>query len=190
MRRIIGLAVAGALMLGACGSDDDSEASGDSAVTTVRVEVTTTTTEATTTTTEATTTTTEATTTAPPTTADQLSVEEHAEAYALEKSGGERLGCRSAMPGPDSESDPGCIHSVAFSGCHEGLTGDTLGPLSVEEEFPTEPGLVALYHEAVEDCTSLRSDVPRGRDHRGPRPEARPGDRPPAGDRRGPRGAR
>ena len=77
---------------------------------------------------------------------------EAADAYALELSGGQREGCSSARPGRDSENHPGCIYGVAFAGCYEGKTGERLGPVPVEKEFPDEPGLQAIYHQAVRDC--------------------------------------
>jgi len=77
---------------------------------------------------------------------------EAADIYALELSGGEREGCSSARPGKESENHPGCIYAVAFAGCAEGQTGKRLGPLPVEKEFPDEPGLQAIYHQAVRDC--------------------------------------
>lgn len=68
----------------------------------------------------------------------------------------EMLGCSTAAPGRESEQDPGCIWSVAFAGCLDGLTGQQTGPVTIEEEFPTEPALVARYYEAVEHCAGLR----------------------------------
>lgn len=79
--------------------------------------------------------------------------EARANDYALEQSGGERLGCSTAAPGPESEAHPGCIYSVAFSGCYEGITGEQLGPLPIEEEFPREPKLQEIYRRAISDCS-------------------------------------
>lgn len=76
-----------------------------------------------------------------------------ADAYALELSGGVTTGCSQAAPGPEAEANQGCIYSVAFAGCLEGLTGDPVGPLPVEEEFPDEPALVEIHRQAVIDCT-------------------------------------
>jgi hypothetical protein len=75
--------------------------------------------------------------------------------YALEKSGGETLGCLTAARGAESETNPGCIFSVSFSGCLEGLTGEQSLPLPVEEEFDQEPALVELYRQAAEDCKAM-----------------------------------
>jgi hypothetical protein len=75
-----------------------------------------------------------------------------ADAYALNLSGGVRTGCLSAAPGPEAESDPGCIYGAAFAGCLEGISGEQVGPLSPEDEYPQEPGLVRIYYQAVEDC--------------------------------------
>lgn len=83
---------------------------------------------------------------------ESLSLADEAGEYALDKSGGVTTGCSTAAPGSEAESAPGCIFTVTFAGCMEGLTGERLGPLSVEDEFPTEPALVDLYYQAVEDC--------------------------------------
>lgn len=83
---------------------------------------------------------------------DPLPPEEIADAYAKELSGGETLGCSSAGRGEESERNPGCIYSAAFAGCLEGLTGEQVGPLPVEEEFDQEPELVAIHETAVEEC--------------------------------------
>jgi hypothetical protein len=84
---------------------------------------------------------------------DAASPSDGAMAYALDKSGGVTTGCSAAAPGAEAEAAPGCIFAVAFAGCSEGLTGERLGPVPVEDEFPDEPGLVDLYHQAVEDCS-------------------------------------
>ncbi len=77
--------------------------------------------------------------------------------YATQLAGAERpLGCSGAAPGRESEEHPGCIWSVAFAACHEGLTGEQLGPRSIEEEFPTEPALQELHYRAVQECASRR----------------------------------
>lgn len=151
------------VVLAGCSSDDSPEAA--PSTTTARVSTTSTTTEAattasmtsTTSTTEATTTTSTTepsttSTTSTTTTTAPAAPEDLADAYALEKSGGEREGCSSAAPGAEAEANGGCIYTVAYGGCYEGLTGDQLSPLPVEEEFPTEPGLVAIYRQAVADC--------------------------------------
>lgn len=78
---------------------------------------------------------------------------ETADAYALELSGGVTTGCSQAAPGAEAEANPGCIYSVAFAGCLEGLTGEPVGPLPVEEEFPNEPALVEIHRQAVTDCS-------------------------------------
>lgn len=83
---------------------------------------------------------------------DQEATEKAGE-YALNLSGGEMNGCSTAAPGRESEEDPGCIYGVAFSGCYWGITGDQLGPQSIEEEFPKEPKLVELYYQAHDDCS-------------------------------------
>lgn len=88
-----------------------------------------------------------------PPTPDSNSPEARADAYAKELSGGETLGCSSAAPGAESENNPGCIYSAAFTGCYEGVTGDRLGR-AIEKEFPEEPALWAIYHQAVDDCRS------------------------------------
>lgn len=135
MRRALA-ALALVALLAACGGDDD-------------VDATTTTAEQATTTTS-TSEPDEATTT----TADGESAAAIADGYALELSGGETTGCSSAEPGPEAETNPGCIYSAAFAGCLEGITGEQTAPLPVEEEFATEPALIELYNQAVEDCSS------------------------------------
>jgi|SRR5665647_49776 len=79
---------------------------------------------------------------------------DQADAYALEKSGGETTGCTSAAPGQEAEEDPGCRYAAAFAGCLEGITGEQVGPMSAEEEWANEPALVDLQHQAVADCTA------------------------------------
>lgn len=86
-----------------------------------------------------------------PESSDPQSPEALADAYAKKLSGGETLGCSSAAPGAESESDPGCIYSAAFTGCYEGITGERLGR-PIEEEFPQEPALWDIYHQAADDC--------------------------------------
>lgn len=85
-------------------------------------------------------------------------VSQRASDYASQEMGVSEppLGCSGAAPGRESENHPGCIWSVLFAGCHDGLTGGQLSPLTVEEEFPTEPALQARYHQAVSDCAALR----------------------------------
>jgi hypothetical protein len=78
--------------------------------------------------------------------------------YAAEQTGLSEAptGCLEAAPGRESEANVGCIWPVLFSGCHDGLTGEQLSPMTVEDEFPTEPGLQQRYHRAVQDCAALR----------------------------------
>lgn len=76
---------------------------------------------------------------------------DRADAYARERSGGETEGCSRAAPG-EEETTPGCVYAVAFAGCHDGITGEQLSPLPVEEEFPDSPALHELYGEAMADC--------------------------------------
>lgn len=78
---------------------------------------------------------------------------EVADEYAVGRSGGERTGCSTAAPGAEAEANAGCIYSVSFAGCLEGLTGDEFGTLPIEEEFPDEPTLVELHYQAVADCS-------------------------------------
>jgi hypothetical protein len=109
--------VAALLSVGACGGDDDTSTSAE--------------------------------------TASAASTQEDvADEYALGKSGGERTGCSTAAPGAEAEANAGCIYSVSFAGCLEGLTGESIGPLPIEEEFPDEPALVELYRQAVADCSN------------------------------------
>lgn len=75
---------------------------------------------------------------------------ERADAYALERSGGEREGCSQVAPGTGADV-PGCIYSAAFAGCMEGITGKPTSPVSYREEFP-EPELRKLYEQARADC--------------------------------------
>jgi hypothetical protein len=84
---------------------------------------------------------------------DTASPAERAEEYATERSGGETTGCSQAEPGEEAEQHPGCIYAAAFTGCHDGITGEQLSPIAVEDEFAQEPALQALYFEAVEDCS-------------------------------------
>lgn len=83
---------------------------------------------------------------------DAADPEQTAYDYATEQSGGTTTGCSNAAPGAEAEANPGCIYTVSFSGCLEGLTGEQATPLPVEQEFSDEPALVERYHQAVKDC--------------------------------------
>ena len=83
---------------------------------------------------------------------DEPTADEVAHEYATERSGGVTTGCSQAAPGPEAETEPGCIYTVPFAGCLHGITGERVGPLPVEEEFPDEPGLVERYYTAFDDC--------------------------------------
>jgi hypothetical protein len=36
----------------------------------------------------------------------------------------------------------------------EGLTGERIGPVPIEEEFPDEPRLVEIHNQAISDCAA------------------------------------
>ncbi len=95
-----------------------------------------------------------ATTAAEPaaTVADSGSPEERADAYAQQLSGGETTGCAATAPGPESETNPGCIYSAAFAGCLEGITGEQAGTQTAEEAWVSEPALAAIQIQAAVDC--------------------------------------
>lgn len=73
-----------------------------------------------------------------------------ADEYGFELAGA-RTGCLSAPKG-QGEDEPGCIYAAATAGCYQGITGDSLGPVSYKREFP-EPELREVYEQAVEDCS-------------------------------------
>lgn len=73
-----------------------------------------------------------------------------ADEYAKELSGGATSGCL-ADPKGEGADNPGCIYSAAFAGCYEGVTGDSLGPVSYKQEFP-ELELQRIYEKALSDC--------------------------------------
>lgn len=75
-----------------------------------------------------------------------------ADAYARDLPGAENLGCPAGGHGPEAEGHPGCVYALAFAGCLEGLTGNPISPVPVEEEFADEPALVEIYQRAVDDC--------------------------------------
>ena len=55
---------------------------------------------------------------------------DRADAYAKQKIGnGEETGCSTIAPGAESEANSGCIYSVTFVGCLEGITGKQVGPM-------------------------------------------------------------
>jgi hypothetical protein len=83
---------------------------------------------------------------------DEDSPAKRADAYARELSSDE-TGCSTAEPGPEAEAHPGCIYSAAFAGCLEGITGEQVTPLSAEEEWKFEPGLVEIHRMAVKSCS-------------------------------------
>ncbi|MEM8618330.1 MAG: hypothetical protein AAGF73_01280 [Actinomycetota bacterium] len=84
---------------------------------------------------------------------DDGSPEERADAYAQALSDGETTGCASTPPGAESEVNPGCIYSAAYTGCLEGITGEQVGTQTAEEAWVSEPALLALQNQAVIDCT-------------------------------------
>ena len=83
---------------------------------------------------------------------DDGSPEERADAYAQELSGGATTGCASTPPGPESEVNPGCIYSAAYTGCLEGITGELGATQTAEEAWVSEPALLELQNQAVIDC--------------------------------------
>jgi hypothetical protein len=86
-------------------------------------------------------------------TAEKGSPEAIADAYALEKSGGQRKGCLTGSGPP--EKRPGCIYSAAFGGCLDGLQGDNAQRKRDLREFP-EPALQRVLNRAYRDCAEKR----------------------------------
>ena len=76
-------------------------------------------------------------------------VSQQAHDYAVQISGGTTIGCSASA---DPANEPGCHYAAAFGGCLEGLTGEKVGLLPPEVEFP-EPELLEIYQAAVLACT-------------------------------------
>ncbi|MDQ3769045.1 MAG: hypothetical protein M3370_06150, partial [Actinomycetota bacterium] len=65
-----------------------------------------------------------------------------------------RTGCTDTPPGPESESNPGCIYAAAFAGCMNGLKPGSI-PTGREGDFD-EPGLLKVEARAKRDCEKQR----------------------------------